>query len=87
MEDQIFSVWDCAADRYLEPFFAPTIDFALRGFKEAVNKNGHQFNKFPQDFTLFHIGKFNPASGDIHTLSPRSLGVAITFLESEFTDA
>lgn len=80
METNVFTVYDSAAGLYLEPFHAPSIEFAVRGFREAVNKPDHQFNKFPEDYTLFHIGTFDPQSGVLNPLTPRSLGVAITFI-------
>lgn len=75
-----FTVYDSAAARYLDPFFAPTIEFAIRGFRQAVNKEGHQFHEFPEDYTLFHVGSFDPEKGIFVPQEPRSLGVAITFL-------
>lgn len=83
MTTQIFSVYDSAAHRYLDPFTAPTVDVAIRHFKHAVNSDGHQFNQFPQDYTLFHCGEFDPETGKLVPCEPHSLGVAITFLASE----
>lgn len=79
MDTEIFTVFDSAAARFLEPFFAPTIEVALRMFREVVNKEGHDFNRFPEDYTLFHIGAFSAQDGQIIAQSPRSLGVALTF--------
>lgn len=80
MDTEIFSVYDSAAKRYLDPFVAPTVEMALRGFRSAVNKAGHQFNEYPSDYTLFHIGSFSAERGEVVPLAPHSLGVAITFL-------
>ncbi len=63
MNIEIFAVFDAAAARYIEPFTAPTVDFALRGFKEACNTDEHQFTKFPEDYTLWHIGTFDAELG------------------------
>lgn len=81
MRQQVFTVYDSAAMAYLEPFFAPTIEFAIRSFREIVNKEGHQFNRFPEDYTLFHIGEFDEMKGELVPCDPRSLGVAITFVQ------
>lgn len=81
MHTQLFSVYDSAAHRYLDPFPAPTIEFAIRGFRQAVNTPEHQFNQFPEDYTLFHVGEFNPEDGLLTITGPTSLGVAITFKE------
>lgn len=86
MEKLIFCVYDSAAECYMDPFVAPTVHFAIRGFREAVNKKGHQFNTFPEDYTLFQIGSYNAEAGVITPENPHSLGVAITYLDKEITN-
>ncbi len=81
MIKHLFTVFDSAANHYLDPFNAPTIEFAIREFKRIVNQEGHQFNQFPEDYTLFHIGTFNAETADINNINATSLGVAITFME------
>ncbi len=74
------TVYDVKAEMYLEPFWAPTIEFAIRGFREAVNTPGHQFAKWPEDYTLFHIGTFDQKLGTFSPeLAPYSLGTAFTY--------
>lgn len=82
---QVFSVYDSAADAFLQPFFAPTVEFAVREFRRAVNEEGHQFNQYPDDYTLFHIGEFDQSSGALAGAAPRSLGIAITMMD--YTDS
>jgi len=82
MNKEAFSVFDSAAKLFLEPFFAETIEVACRMFRQVVNKPDHQFAKFPEDYTLFHVGSFNPESGMLEPLAtPHSLGVAVTFVD------
>ncbi len=81
MDKYLFTVYDSVAGAYLDPFVAPAIEFAIREFRRAVNKEGHQFNQYPEDYTLFYIGEFDIASGKINSSEPTSLGVAITFKE------
>lgn len=83
MDKFLCCVYDSAAGFYLDPFVAPSIEFAIRGFREAVNTDGHQFQKFPQDYTLFHIGTFSAETGELTPIAPTSLGVAVTFLQTE----
>jgi len=81
MITHLFSVFDSAAARYLEPFPAATVEVAIREFRKAVNRDGHQFNQFPEDYTLFHLGEFNGETGLLAALnSPHPLGVALTFI-------
>lgn len=81
MEKHIFTVWDSAAGAFLDPFVAPSIEFAIRSFRQAVNTPEHQFNVFPDDYTLFYVGVFDATSGALEGQSPQSLGVAVTFVD------
>lgn len=70
--------------RYLDPFTAPTTEFALRQFRSSANKEGHMFCAYPESYTLFHIGTFDPETGLVESFpAPHSLGVAIQFVQSE----
>lgn len=76
---EIFSVLDMAAKQYLEPFFAPTIDFAIRGFKSACQKDGHQFAEYPEDYVLYKIGVFDGEKGEITGESMQKIANATSF--------
>lgn len=83
MKTNLFCVFDSAADRFTEPWPAPTVELALRRFRHTVNQEGNDIAMFPEDYTLFHIGEFDQETGLIEAFpSPRSLGVAITFKEN-----
>ncbi len=79
MKIELFAIKDHAADRFLDPFPAPTIEFALRGFREACSADGHQFAKFPEDFDLYHVGRFDAPTGVLETLQPRKIANATSF--------
>lgn len=82
MTTNLFTVYDSAASAYLEPFYAPTIEYAIRQFRQTVNKAGHQFSQFPEDYTLFHIGEFDMSTGIIKPNDgPVNIGVGITFVQ------
>lgn len=82
MTEELFTVYDTAAHRFLSPFAAPTLEVAIRQFRSVVNQPGHQFNTFPEDYTLFHVGSFDPENGLLDPLdTPHSLGIAVTFLD------
>ncbi len=82
MKTEILSVYDMAAQRYIDPFPAPTIDFAIRGFKEACQTDGHNFNKFPEDYALYHIATFDAILGDIVPTSPHKVATASNFFNT-----
>jgi len=81
MNEEIFTVYDSAARRYLRPFHAQTIEMALRQFRAILTDPEHQFARFPEDYSLFHIGTFDSERGEvIPVIPPHSLGVAITMM-------
>lgn len=81
MPTNLFCVYDSAAARYLDPFVAPTQEVAMRGFRQAVNTDGHVFNEYPGDYTLFHVGSFNAENGLLHcNQAPHSLGNGLEFM-------
>lgn len=83
MKTEVFTVYDSAARLYLEPFFAETVEVALRMFRVLVNKEGHSFNRWPQDYVLFHVGSYNAEVGELFPMTPHSIAVGITCVESK----
>lgn len=80
MKVEMFTVYDSAAKRYLEPFNAVTIEFAIRQFRSSVETPDHLFAKYPEDYTLFHVGTFDMENGCIDALpTPHNLGVGQQF--------
>ncbi len=80
MNVELFSVYDQAALRYVDPFCAPTLEFAIRGFKEACQTPEHQFNKFPEDYVLYHVGSFDPELGVLSDKTPHKIAMASSFV-------
>lgn len=88
MKILLFSVYDSAAKAFLEPFHSQTVETAIRAFREVVNREGHSFNKFPEDYSLFAVGEFDQAKGLLDAYEvPRSVGLAIMMIESGEIDA
>ena len=65
---KVFSVFDSAANAYMQPFFMDTVPLALRAFTAAVNDEDHAFHRHAADYTLFEIGTFDQSSGELGTL-------------------
>lgn len=60
----VCSVRDRAAAVYSQPFFSPTLETALRSFRQLVNdSNAGLPHTNPDDFDLFHLGSFNDETG------------------------
>lgn len=63
MIHEVFSVYDKKAKAFITPFFLPTVGMAVRAFTDAVNQEGHAWNKHPEDYQLFKIGQFDDSNG------------------------
>lgn len=74
----IFSVYDSKASAYLDFFKATNIPVAVRMFEQAVQDPNTNFNKYPGDFTLFHIGFWECVKGEMKALDVKvNLGTAL----------
>lgn len=81
---KIYSVYDCKAEAYMQPFFMATKGLAIRGFEQLVNDPKTTVNKHPEDFTLFEIGEFDDTSGQITGFNIHSSVIkAIELVKSE----
>jgi len=82
MKMLVFAVYDAAAEAFLAPIFFDTKGQAIRVFVDACNDESHGFHRHADDYTLFHIGFYDPGKGLLEALStPDSLGVALQYLE------
>lgn len=82
----MFSIFDDKVAAFIQPFFSPTIASAMREFKEACNNTNTNFHKHAGDYTLFHLGKFDPDNAEITMLdTPANLGLALTFVDQNPT--
>ncbi len=84
MKHKIFSIHDQKAKAFLPPFFLPETGMALRTFGDCVNSQSHQFNKHPEDYTIFELGTFDDNTGKIVLENaPQSRGNGVEFIDYE----
>lgn len=77
---KIYSIFDAAAEAYMQPFFAKTNGLALRIFADTISSEKSVLHAHPGDFTLFEIGSFNEETGEITPLEAYNrLGGAIEY--------
>ena len=80
MIHKIFTIYDCKAEAYLQPFYCAARGQAIRMFTDTVNDPNTQFYRHPSDFTLFEIGEFDDSTASIVMYQSKlSLGLALEF--------
>ena len=80
MIQKIYTVYDSKLEAYMQPFFMQSKGQAVRAFTDSVNDPSTQFNKHPEDFTLFELGEYDDSTGKVSNLpTPNSLGVALEY--------
>lgn len=62
---KIFTVYDCKAKTYLNPFVQRTSAEAIRGFESAANDTQSSISQYPEDFTLMEIGEWDETNATI----------------------
>jgi len=79
----VFTVYDTKAELYLPPFYNQTKGQAVRAFQDTTNTKDHQFNRHPEDFTLFYLGTYDDCTTHMEMeKTPISLGKAIEYKDT-----
>ncbi len=79
---KVFSVFDCKANAFLQPFFSPTTATALRSFERSVQDESSDFHRYAGDYSLFEIGEWNQNQGTWVSYEAKvNLGLASQFVE------
>jgi len=66
MEKQYaFSVYDAKAKAFMQPWFLPTEELALRAFGDCVKDPEHNFGRHPEDYILHQVGAWCPSNGTL----------------------
>lgn len=78
---KMFAIFDEGVKRFLEPFFLPTEDIAIRTFTDCVNKDGHNFNLHPDQYTLFVCGEYDGDRGMVNPIAPESMCNGVSVLK------
>jgi hypothetical protein len=83
MKLNVYSIFDSAAKAYTSPFFMHNDGLAIRAFQDNVNaEQENNISKHPDQFTLFKIGEFDDATGELKTDVVKSLGTGLEYKNS-----
>lgn len=76
----ICSVFDKAGAAYSRPFSAPTVAMAIREFGMICQEPEHQFNKFPEDYSLVQLATWDELKGVITPVKEVKLAMATDYI-------
>ena len=75
----VYSVFDSKLASFGRPWYELTDASAIRVFSDAVNDTqnpNNQWNRHPEDFSLYRLGQFDDENGKIDSALPVSLVTA-----------
>lgn len=77
----VVSCFDSKAKAWTVPAFIPSTQSIEREWANVVNDPSSMFNKHPDDYTLFHLGTWDPHRGVFEMFSSKeSIGLALNFI-------
>lgn len=68
---KMFAIYDSAARCYRTPFFLQEEGEAVRAVKNLVNDPQTVMSQHPSDYSLFHVGAFDNATGMCEPTEPK----------------
>lgn len=79
MKYEAFAIYDVKCEVFQRPFFCVAEGEALRVFIDICGDAEHPLGKHPEDYSLFAIGQYSDASGEMMPCVVRKI---ITGLEA-----
>lgn len=88
MNKRIYAIYDAKAAAYMEPFFLPNEDMAVRTFGDVANDPDHPMGKHPEDYHLVQVGSWDGETGKINpTPAPLTITTATALLRKGTNNA
>lgn len=56
---EVFAIHDRQGGFYSQPFFVQSAGIARRTFQEMAADPNNQVGRYPEDFSLYHLGQFD----------------------------
>lgn len=78
---KVFATFDNKAASFGKPMFLPTEGLAKRMFVEACLDPKGDLNKYPEDYSMYEIGAYDPNTGELVGCTPKPLMTAVAAIE------
>lgn len=79
---KVFSILDAKAQVFSNPWYAPTVAYAIRSFEALANDPGTLIGKHPEDFSLYQLGDFDDGFGKFADEEPRQIATALSLVKA-----
>lgn len=66
-----YSIFDCKALQYHQPWYAVSDGVACRMLQDLVNDPQTMLGRHPKDYTLYFVGIWNDLKGEWEAVSPK----------------
>ena len=83
MKQNIYAVLDTVAVEFQPPFYLKNDAVAVKEFGEACENTETNWNKHPEDYSLYNLGEFDTESGMINSKDKRQIANASQFIKEE----
>lgn len=80
MIHQMVAVFDVKVGAYARPVAVPLDGAAVRSFQDAVNDKSTEYAKHPEDYSIFNIGTYDDATGELVSKKPVCLAQAVSLI-------
>lgn len=81
MIHSLVSIFDIKTGTFSKPVACPAEGAGVRAFGDAVNDPSVEYNKHPEDYSIWIVGTFNDQTGEFDTFVPRQLAQAVALLK------
>jgi hypothetical protein len=85
-ELKMYAIFDVKAELFHAPHFIKSDGVAIRSFSTACEDEKTDFWKYPEDFSLYCIGKFNTETGELFPAVPRQIANASEFVDKTLSE-
>lgn len=65
METKVYAILDAKLEAHSQPFFAQNDAMALRQFEQLANDTQSNVNRYPEDFSMHRVGKWQDHDGKL----------------------
>ncbi|QKI28907.1 VP5 [Kummerowia striata gokushovirus] len=81
-----FSILDRKTGVFAPPFFVRHVGEAIRSFTDACQQKDIPFGRYPEDYVMFCVGKFDDEGGLFEAQQPQQVITALEIVSANALD-